>query len=115
MNKIITLALSMIVSLSLIFMWIVMSFGFMEENEKFISIGIVVSLLFTALSLRYVTLDELKGKGKRSVMQKTIGTISLIFLLLAILQQISFGWFVFVYYISLGVLVYIAEHIKEEK
>ena len=82
--------LNKIATLSLTVVWLMMSFGYIKENEIIISIGIALSVIITNFSLYSIEYKE----DDINIYYKIIGTLFRFFIILAILQQIVFGWFV---------------------
>jgi len=102
------------ISLSLMGVWIAMSYDLIEANEKYIAVGIALSLIFMYLSASDASLDELNGKYKRSSTHKLMSACSALFIILAILQQIVFGWMIVSYYLMAIVILLVVKAEKEK-
>ena len=85
--------LGKIVELSLTVVWLMMSFGYIKENEVIISIGIALSVIITNFSLYSIEYKEGESNDI-NIYYKIIGIPVRFFIILAVLQQIVFGWFV---------------------
>jgi hypothetical protein len=85
--------LDRIAILSLIVVWLMMSFGYIRENEVIISIGIALSVIITNFSLYSIEYKE-DESNDINIYKIIIVTLFIFFIILAILQQIVFGWFV---------------------
>ena len=106
--------LDRIATLSLIVVWLMMSFGYIRENEVIISIGITLSVIITNFSLYSIEYKE-DESNDINIYYKIIGTLFRFFIILAILQQIVFGWFVVAWVALTMFSVNIAKKEKEIK